>query len=91
LPDGQWVVACDPWHKVPSPHLYRIEEVMACWRAMTAPVMLVTADEGYVMQRFGKHPEELQRRMDCFATAASPTSTTAGTTCSTIGRKSSPS
>jgi pimeloyl-ACP methyl ester carboxylesterase len=39
---------------------------MACWRAMTAPVMLVTADEGYVMQRFGKHAEELQRRMDCF-------------------------
>jgi pimeloyl-ACP methyl ester carboxylesterase len=66
LPDGQWVVACDPWHKVPSPHLYRIEEVMACWRAMTAPVMLVTADEGYVMQRFGQHAEELQRRMDCF-------------------------
>ena len=66
LPDGQWVIACDPWHKVPSPHLYRIEEVMACWRAMTAPVMLVTADEGYVMQRFGQHSEELQRRMDCF-------------------------
>jgi pimeloyl-ACP methyl ester carboxylesterase len=40
---------------------------MACWRAMTAPVMLVTADEGYVMQRFGQHAEELQRRMDCFA------------------------
>ena len=66
LPDGHWVVACDPWHKVTSPHLYRIEEVMACWRAMTAPVMLVTADEGYVMQRFGQHAEELQRRMDCF-------------------------
>jgi pimeloyl-ACP methyl ester carboxylesterase len=67
LPDGQWVVAGDPWHKVPSPHLYRIEEVMACWRAVTAPVMLVTADEGYVMQRFGEHPEELQTRMECFA------------------------
>jgi pimeloyl-ACP methyl ester carboxylesterase len=29
--------------------------------------MLVTADEGYVLQRFGKHPGELQRRMACFA------------------------
>jgi pimeloyl-ACP methyl ester carboxylesterase len=67
LPDGQFVVACDPWHKIPSPQLYRVEEVMACWRALTAPVMLVTADEGYVLQRFGKHPAELQRRMDCFA------------------------
>ena len=40
---------------------------MACWRAMSAPVRLVTADEGYVLQRFEKHPEELQRRMACFA------------------------
>ena len=70
LPDGRFAVACDPWHKVPSPHLYRIEEVMACWRALTAPVLLVTADEGYVMQRFGKDPGELQRRMDCFANAS---------------------
>jgi hypothetical protein len=41
-------------------------DVMACWRAMTAPVLLVTADEGYVLQRFGRQPEELRRRMDCF-------------------------
>jgi len=67
LPDGRLVVACDPWHKVPSPYLYRVEEVMACWRAMTAPVLLVTADEGYVLQRFARQPGELQRRMDCFA------------------------
>ena len=37
-----------------------------CIRDRTAPVRLVTADEGYVMQRFQKHPEELQRRMACF-------------------------
>lgn len=66
-PDGQFSMACDPWHKVPSPNLYRLEEVMACWRAMTAPVMLVVADEGYVTQRFDKLPDELQRRLDCFA------------------------
>jgi pimeloyl-ACP methyl ester carboxylesterase len=69
-----------------------IEEVMACWRAMTAPVRLVTADEGYVMQRF----EQASRRT---ATADGllrqrqhrSHQTTAGTTCSTIGRKSWPS
>lgn len=65
-PDGRWVIACDPWHRVPSPHLYRIEEVMACWRAVTAPVRLVTADHGYVTQRFAGTPDELQRRMACF-------------------------
>ena len=67
LPDGQVAMACDPWHKVPSPNLYRVEEVMACWRAMTAPVLLVTASDGYVAQRFDGRPEELQRRLDCFA------------------------
>jgi pimeloyl-ACP methyl ester carboxylesterase len=66
-PDGQYVVACDPWHKVPSPNLYRLEEVMACWRAVTAPVELIVADEGYVMQRFEKDPDEMQRRLACFA------------------------
>ena len=66
-PDGRLVVACDPWHKVPSPHLYHVEDVMACWRAMTAPVLLVMADEGYVLQRFARQPEELQRRIECFA------------------------
>lgn len=65
-PDGQYVVACDPWHKVPSPNLYRLEEVMACWRAVTAPVELVIADEGYVTQRFDKDPDELRRRLACF-------------------------
>ena len=65
--DGDLVLACDPWHKVPSPNLYRLEEVMACWRAVTAPTMLLVADEGYVAERFDNRPEELQRRLDCFA------------------------
>lgn len=65
--DGRVVLACDPWHKVPSPVLYRAEEAMASWRAITAPVLLLIADRGYVHERFGNDPEEYARRLACFA------------------------
>jgi pimeloyl-ACP methyl ester carboxylesterase len=39
--DGQWQVLGDPAHKRPSPTPYRVEEVLACWRAITAPVLWV--------------------------------------------------
>lgn len=66
-PDGYLVLSCDPWHKVPSPNLYRLEEVMTCWRALTAPTLLLVADAGYVAERFDNRPDELQRRLACFA------------------------
>jgi len=67
--DGQIGMAADPWHKVRSPLPYRIDEAMACWRAIEAPVLMLIADRGYVHERFGDQPDELQRRLDCFATA----------------------
>jgi pimeloyl-ACP methyl ester carboxylesterase len=66
-PDGRIEMACDPWHKVMSPTLYRIDEVMTAWRKIDCPVLLVLADQGYVQQRFGDDSEELQRRIDCFS------------------------
>ncbi len=68
-PDGQVEMACDPWHKVPSPAVYRIEDAMASWRKITAPVLMLIADKGFVMDRFGKDPAEYARRMGCFARA----------------------
>jgi len=64
--DGQIEMACDPWHKMVSPTLYRVEESMAAWRAIAAPVLILIADEGYVHDRFGPQPDELRRRLDCF-------------------------
>jgi pimeloyl-ACP methyl ester carboxylesterase len=45
LPDGsvQWQVRGDPAHRRINPILYRVEEVLACWRAITAPVLWVEA------------------------------------------------
>lgn len=65
-PDGRVEMACDPWHKVPSPTPYRLEETLACWRAVVAPVLLLFAESGFVQERLGNAPEELQRRIDCF-------------------------
>jgi pimeloyl-ACP methyl ester carboxylesterase len=59
-------MACDPWHKIPSPTLYRVEDSMASWQRIMAPVLMLVADQGFVQQRFAKDPAELQRRLDCF-------------------------
>lgn len=67
LPDGQVEMACDPWHKVAAPNLYRVEDAMAAWRRITAPVLMLIAERGFVNMRFGKEPEEYQRRLGCFA------------------------
>jgi pimeloyl-ACP methyl ester carboxylesterase len=91
-PPARWpvVVACDPWHKVPSPHLYHRGSDGLLARD-DCPGMLVTADEGYVLQRFGRHARRTAAANGLLCQRQACTSTTAGTTSSTIGRKSSPS
>ncbi len=71
--DGQVEMACDPWHKIPAPAVYRVEDAMASWRRIVAPVLLLIADEGFVHERFGSDSEELRRRMACFAALESST------------------
>lgn len=67
-PDGQVEMACDPWHKIPAPYPYRIEDAMDCWRRVTAPVLHLVAAHGYVRQRFGADDApEFRRRIACFS------------------------
>ena len=66
-PDGRVEMACDPWHKVPSPTAYRADDNMAAWRKIAAPVLILIADQGFVHDRFGDDPEEYRRRLGCFA------------------------
>lgn len=65
--DGRVEMACDPWHKLAAPTLYRIEDAMAAWRRIAAPVLMLIADDGFVEQRFGDDPDEYARRLGCFA------------------------
>jgi len=39
LPDGRAELNSDPRHKLPFPHVYRIEEVVTVWRNISAPVL----------------------------------------------------
>ncbi|MDD5058911.1 MAG: alpha/beta hydrolase [Sideroxydans sp.] len=65
--DGQIELACDPWHKIPSPLPYRAEDAKAVWRKIEAPVLMLVADHGYVRQRFGHDPDEYRSRIESFA------------------------
>lgn len=65
-PDGDITMACDPWHRVPSPLRFQTEDVLAGWRRIAAPVLNLLADGGYVLERFGPGSEELSRRLACF-------------------------
>lgn len=65
-PHGGVVAAGDPWHRVTYPVLYRLEEAKACWRAITAPVLWVSATQSSMMKMFAGHEEDLRARLACF-------------------------
>ena len=41
---GRWHILGDAAHKMPNPHLYRVDETLAIHSAITAPVLAVEAD-----------------------------------------------
>ena len=42
--DGRVYLKADPKHRLPNPVLYRRAEAEACWRAVTAPVLMVAGE-----------------------------------------------
>ena len=42
---GAWEILGDPVHKNSSPLLYRVEEILACWKLIVAPVLWVEAND----------------------------------------------
>ena len=67
---GEWEILGDPAHKKPSPSLYRVEEVLACWKLITAPVLWVEAEDTNMWQWMGPKPEariEIDRRLSHLA------------------------
>ena len=43
--NGRFRVAGDPAHRIVNPVLYRVEEAMACWRAIACPVLILIGAE----------------------------------------------
>jgi pimeloyl-ACP methyl ester carboxylesterase len=64
--DGLTEMACDPWHRIPSPVVYHAEDAMANWKKIAAPVLLLIAEYGLVNHRFGNSPTEFNKRIACF-------------------------
>ncbi len=61
-PDGRVRPRSDPQHKGVNPVLYRLEEAMACWRGIEAPVLWVLGEESALARRRREAPEEFDQR-----------------------------
>ncbi|TSE21434.1 2-succinyl-6-hydroxy-2,4-cyclohexadiene-1-carboxylate synthase [Tepidimonas alkaliphilus] len=51
-PDGEWVILGDAAHKVRSSQPYRLDEVLATWAAIEAPVLVVEGSDDSLAQWF---------------------------------------
>ncbi len=52
-PQGQWSILGDPAHKRVNPMLYRVPEVLACWKRISAPVLSVVGRQTDLAQWWG--------------------------------------
>jgi pimeloyl-ACP methyl ester carboxylesterase len=57
FPDGHAALVSDPRHKLPFPHVYKMDEIFAIWRNVTAPVLWIAAEESEIPRWLGNHPE----------------------------------
>jgi pimeloyl-ACP methyl ester carboxylesterase len=60
------VLRGDPAHKIVNPVLYRFEEVRACWREVSAPVLWVDAAASETLGRIGLNAEQHAERRATF-------------------------
>ena len=63
---GQWAILGDPLHKRAGPLPYRLDEVLACWEAITAPVLMVEAADSDLWRWIGSQAQariEIDRRI----------------------------
>lgn len=67
---GEWEILGDPLHKRATPLLYQLDETLACWKAITAPVLWVEAADTDMWKWMGPKPQariEIDRRLDHIA------------------------
>ncbi|MBC7860865.1 MAG: alpha/beta hydrolase [Burkholderiaceae bacterium] len=78
---GEWEILGDPAHKQFGPLLYQVEETLACWRAITAPVLWVEAADTDVWKWLGPKEQariEVDRRLANLANVSTHTLDDAG-------------
>ena len=65
--DGTIRLASDPAHKMVHPVLYRLDEALACWRRIGAPVLWVWGDGQWMRKWFKSGDDDLAERRAAFA------------------------
>ena len=63
---GGYALQADPAHKRINPVPYRVDEALACWRAISAPVLWVSSNERDAFHQFTR-TEEYRRRLTAIA------------------------
>ncbi|WP_338844695.1 alpha/beta hydrolase [Massilia sp. W12] len=64
--DGKWQILGDVAHKRNGPLLYQVEQIMAAWRQISAPVLWIEGAQTDVSKWFGPEPAfrtEIERRI----------------------------
>jgi pimeloyl-ACP methyl ester carboxylesterase len=66
---GRWQILGDPAHKRINPHLYQRDEVLECWKLISAPLMWVEGDQTDVAKWWGTRftKEEFHERLSVVA------------------------
>lgn len=60
---GRYRIAGDPAHRIFNPILYRLDEVLACFRRIECPVLWVQAEQTDVVRHLGADREEAMREI----------------------------
>ena len=63
---GEVALLSDPRHRLVNPYLFRIEEAIACWQRVTAPVLLVAGRLSEIPARMKETPDGLAERRSAF-------------------------
>ena len=75
---GRVVLRSDPAHKLINPVAYQLEEAMACWRNVAAPVLWIDGVESKTMERMRINSNDHEARKACFRSLSAHTIAAAG-------------
>jgi pimeloyl-ACP methyl ester carboxylesterase len=75
---GRIELSSDPAHKLINPVAYQLEEAMACWRNVAAPVLWIDGAESKTMERMRINAGDHEARKACFRHLSAHTIAEAG-------------
>lgn len=71
--NGGVALRSDPRHKRANPYLFRLDEALACWQRISAPVLLVMGRDSHIVDWLKDTPGELAERKAAFASLTEST------------------